>query len=213
EGESGNDSSVKVSLSRDTSEQNKLQSSSQVQRSNGSYAYFSSSDFARKLSSAVSEMSVDIRSWFGNVQADENGHLIEISSPERIKTQEGMSLEATGKVQTEDGRIIDFMLSLDFKRDITEERSSLFSGRGTQMADPLMINMQGEIVQLSVQWFDFELLTDVSHQGISITEKRRGYLDFDKTHIDRIVYANELIGHNTNHGFAELALSDEDRNR
>src|SRR5690606_30581950 len=69
-----------------------------------------------------------------------------------------------------------------------------------------------EMVQLTDQWFDFDLLADGSNQGLLITEKGSGYLAFDKNQSGQIDDGNELFGPNTNNGFAELALYDEDGN-
>ncbi len=201
---------VALSLSRETQERLALQTRSQVQSSNNTSA-FAHAELAQNLTSALTQTKISLRDWQGNLQESREGLMLEISSVSEIKRSEGLHVEALGQAQTSDGRRIDFMLSLDLSRDVREEQSLYFKGQ-VQRIDPLMLNMKGSMVELTDQWFDFDLLGDGSNLGLLKTAQGSGYLAFDQNGNGQIDNGKELFGPQTQNGFAELRAYDDDGN-
>lgn len=202
---------VRLSLSTKTQQRLALQASSVVQDAAGNQNQMHQSEFTKQLTEAITESEINISQWQGNLQNSSNGKLIEIQSVTQVKSHENLSFEALGKVETEDGKTIDFMLSLDLDRRIEVEESAYFSSR-VEMIDPLMLNTKGGSVELTDQWFDFDLLSDGSNKGLLKTAQGSGYLAFDKNDNGQIDNGKELFGPNTNNGFEELRQYDDDGN-
>lgn len=201
---------VALSLSRETQEHLALQAQSQVQDQNGTRV-FAHSELAQNLTSALTQAKISLRDWQGNWQETREGTVLEIRSISEIQRSEGLHVEALGQAQTADGRRIDFMLSLDLSREVHEEQSAYFKGQ-VQRIDPLMLNMQGGMIELTDQWFDFDLLSDGSQTGLLKTAQGSGYLAFDQNGNGQIDNGKELFGPSTQNGFAELRAWDEDGN-
>lgn len=211
DGKHSNSTQVELSLSAKTQQQLALRASSMVQTANGEQRYSYDSQLSKQLTEAITQSRIDISQWQGNLQTSSSGRLIEIQSVTQVKSQEKLSFEALGKVETEDGRVIDFMLDLNFNRSIEVQESAYFSSH-VEMIDPLMLNLNGGVVELTDQWFDFDLLGDGSNQGLLKTTQGSGYLAFDKDNSGSIDSGKELFGPSTNNGFDELRQYDEDGN-
>ncbi|MEN9465259.1 MAG: hypothetical protein RL217_1440, partial [Pseudomonadota bacterium] len=201
---------VALSLSRETQERLALQTRSQVQSLDSTSA-FAHAELAQNLTASLTQAKISLRDWQGNLQESREGIMLEISSISEIKRSEGLHFEALGQAQTSDGRRIDFMLSLDLSREVREEQSLYFKGQ-VQRIDPLMLNMKGGMVELTDQWFDFDLLGDGSNLGLLKTAQGSGYLAFDQNGNGQIDNGKELFGPSTQNGFAELRAYDDDGN-
>lgn len=211
EGKKNEGNEVSLTLSAKTQQKLALQASSMVQTVGGRQTSFHNSEFTKQLTEAITESKIDISQWQGNLQSSSRGKLIEIQSVTQVKAHENLSFEALGKVQTEDGRIIDFMLALDFDRSTEIQESAYFSSQ-VEMIDPLMLNINGGTVELTDQWFEFDLLANGSNKGLLKTAHGSGYLAFDKNNNGVIDNGRELFGPMTNNGFEELRQYDEDGN-
>lgn len=211
EGKKNEGNEVSLTLSAKTQQKLALQASSMVQTVSGRQTSFHNSEFTKQLTEAITESKIDISQWQGNLQSSSRGKLIEIQSVTQVKAHENLSFEALGKVQTEDGRIIDFMLALDFDRSTEIQESAYFSSQ-VEMIDPLMLNINGGTVELTEQWFEFDLLANGSNKGLLKTAHGSGYLAFDKNNNGVIDNGRELFGPMTNNGFEELRQYDEDGN-
>src|SRR5690554_2976296 len=211
EGKKNEGNEVSLTLSTKTQQKLALQASSMVQTVDGHQKSFHNSEFTKQLTEAITESKIDISQWQGNLQSSSRGKLIEIQSVTQVKAHENLSFEALGKVQTEDGRIIDFMLALDFDRSTEIQESAYFSSQ-VEMIDPLMLNINGGTVELTDQWFEFDLLANGSNKGLLKTAHGSGYLAFDKNNNGVIDNGRELFGPMTNNGFEELRQYDEDGN-
>ncbi len=211
EGKKNEGNEVSLTLSTKTQQKLALQASSMVQTVDGHQKSFHNSEFTKQLTEAITESKIDISQWQGNLQSSSRGKLIEIQSVTQVQAHENLSFEALGKVQTEDGRIIDFMLVLDFDRSTEIQESAYFSSQ-VEMIDPLMLNINGGTVELTDQWFEFDLLANGSNKGLLKTAHGSGYLAFDKNNNGVIDNGRELFGPMTNNGFEELRQYDEDGN-
>lgn len=122
-----------------------------------------------------------------------------------------------GKVVTADGREISFDLSLDMSRKFREyyyEREEIYAtqNENASFIDPLVINLDSSIANVSDQKFMFDIDSDGILDSISGLNSGSGYLALDKNGDGIINDGSELFGTATGDGFADLAAYDDDGN-
>lgn len=78
---------------------------------------------------------------------------------EIIREHESTDFGSTGKIQTADGRSLDFTLSLEMCRDFSCERKVTTVDTAV-LRDPLVINFDGKAAELSGKRFAFDLDSD-----------------------------------------------------
>lgn len=105
---------------------------------------------------------------------------------------ESTSFTTKGTVKTEDGREIDF------------EQLTL--------CDPLVINLEGNVAQVSDQTFFFDIDCDGVEDEISKLIAGSGFLALDQNGDGIINDGSELFGTQSGNGFADLARYDSDGN-
>lgn len=125
---------------------------------------------------------------------------------------ETMSFSACGKVQTSDGRTIDFSMDLTLSRSFTEETAAFIDYTQPVFCDPLVINLDTASANVTDQKFFFDLDCDGEEEEISTLESGSGYLALDKNNDGNINNGSELFGTKSGNGFADLALYDIDKN-
>lgn len=125
---------------------------------------------------------------------------------------ETMSFSAQGKVQTSDGRSIDFSMDLTLSRSFTEQTASIIDYTQPVLCDPLVINLDTASVNVTDQKFFFDLDSDGEEEEISMPDSGSGYLALDKNGDGVINNGSELFGTKSGNGFADLALYDIDKN-
>ena len=125
---------------------------------------------------------------------------------------ESTSYEAKGKVVTEDGREIEFGLSVSMSRTFMEESSLDISYGDPIYCDPLVIHMNSVPGEVSDQSFSFDIDADGIEDKISRLVNGAGFLALDKNEDGLINDGSELFGAVTGDGFEELAEYDEDGN-
>lgn len=132
---------------------------------------------------------------------------------ERYSESESTHFTASGKVQTSDGRQIDFTLAVTMERQFVEENHvRLRLGDAARMQDPLVLNFDGTAAQLSDWRFDFDLNADGTAESIPFVTAGKGLLAFDRNGNGEIDDGSELFGPSTGNGFSELAALDQDGN-
>ena len=131
---------------------------------------------------------------------------------ESIREQERTDFASTGKVQTADGRSLDFTLELSMCRDFSCERKVVTVEKAV-LRDPLVINFDGKAAELSGKCFSFDLDCDGATESIAALASGSAYLAFDRNGDGRINDGSELFGTKSGNGFADLAGFDEDGNR
>ncbi len=124
---------------------------------------------------------------------------------------EGTTFASTGRVQTEDGRTIDFNIEVSMSRAFTCKVDTLTSETYV-LTDPLMINLDTDIGTVSDQKFLFDLDSDGTQEEISFAGEGSGFLALDKNGDGVINDGSELFGTASGDGFADLAAYDEDGN-
>lgn len=136
---------------------------------------------------------------------------IDFQHKETHYTKEGFSFEASGSIVTSSGANIKFNTSLSMSREQYEELSVSLKA-GDALVDPLMINFNGTVAQLSNQRFKFDLNIDGELDSISVPAKGSGFLAYDKNGDGIINDGSELFGPSSGNGFAELSAYDDDKN-
>lgn len=122
------------------------------------------------------------------------------------------SFSTTGTVKCADGREINFNLNLNMSRSFQEYYSESYEMVQVSMCDPLVINLEGNIAELSDQTFFFDIDADGEKDEISRLGKGSGYLALDKNNDGTINDGSELFGTSSGNGFADLAAYDSDGN-
>ena len=130
--------------------------------------------------------------------------------------EEKVQFESFGQVTTEDGRMINFSLDMSLDRSFLSRKQEDTLIRKWQeridLTDPLVINLDGKVPQLSDVRFKFDLNADGRTEDISFASPGSGFLAFDKNNDNVINNGSELFGPGTGNGFGELAAFDEDQN-
>ena len=125
--------------------------------------------------------------------------------------QEDTSFSTVGTVRTKDGREINFNVNVNMSRRCEEYYREELNVAQFALYDPLVINLDTDVTQLSDQTFYFDLDADGEEEEISML-KGSGYLALDKNGDGVINDGSELFGTGNGDGFADLARYDEDGN-
>lgn len=178
----------------------------------GETSYFESAEFLEAVSSVFLEEDMTVSS----VQTLNDNRVIatqqvEVTSVTQFESDTHIQTNAMGIVTTEDGREIDFLLELNYDRNIKTTQESTFTGE-RNLIDPLVINLNGGAPSLSSGYFEFDLDSDGTKETLNQTSNGTGFLALDKNGNGEIDNGQELFGPNSNSGFGELAQYDDDDN-
>lgn len=116
-----------------------------------------------------------------------------------------------GKVCTADGREITFGISVEMSRSFVEA-TEVYTEGSYVLKDPLVINLDSDIAEVSDKKFYFDLDADGKEEEISELGSGSGYLALDKNGDGVINDGSELFGTKSGNGFADLAAYDGDGN-
>ena len=125
---------------------------------------------------------------------------------------ESTGFTTQGTVKCADGREISFNLNLEMSRSFQEYYEENISYTQASMCDPLVINLNGNIADLSDQTFFFDLDGDGQKDEINRLAAGSGFLALDKNGDGIINDGSELFGTKSGDGFADLAAYDTDHN-
>lgn len=125
--------------------------------------------------------------------------------------QEDTCFSTVGTVRTKDGREINFNVNVNMSRRCEEYYREELNVAQFALCDPLVINLNTDVTELSDQTFYFDLDADGEEEEISML-KGSGYLALDKNGDGIINDGSELFGTKNGDGFADLARYDEDGN-
>lgn len=126
--------------------------------------------------------------------------------------QEDTMFSTVGTVRTSDGREINFNVDVAMSRQFQQTFQQDLQLAATSMCDPLVINMDTDVAELSDQKFYFDIDADGELDEISQLGAKSGYLALDKNGDGVINDGSELFGTASGDGFADLAKYDEDGN-
>ncbi|WP_373001620.1 hypothetical protein [Sulfurimonas sp.] len=129
------------------------------------------------------------------------------SMMQRYEEHEKLDFSTMGHIKTDKG---DFDINLNFSMSrsfMIENRIDIYSS-----FDPLVINLDGDIPNLSTDTFSFDLDNDGEKDQISSLGSGSGFLALDKNLDGVINQGSELFGTLTGNGFGELSEYDMDGN-
>lgn len=126
--------------------------------------------------------------------------------------KEETSFSTTGTVKTADGREIHFNVNVGMSREFQSYYREDLDMMNIKMCDPLVINLDTNVAELSDQKFFFDIDADGEMDEISGLGSGGGYLALDKNGDGIINDGSELFGTSNGDGFADLARYDEDGN-
>ena len=124
---------------------------------------------------------------------------------------ESTTFSTTGTVKTADGREISFNLDVSMSQNFSQYTKETMENVAT-FIDPLVINLNGKVAEVSDQKFYFDLDADGEEDLISRLCEDSGYLALDKNEDGQINDGSELFGTASGDGFKDLAAFDEDAN-
>lgn len=128
-----------------------------------------------------------------------------------VEESENTAFSTTGTVITQDGREINFDLSLTMSRRFEASAYSA-SISMPEYCDPLVINLDGNISEVSSQKFMFDIDADGILDSVSMPTSGSGFLALDKNGDGIINDGSELFGTSSGDGFKDLAAYDSDGN-
>ncbi|MFK5938115.1 MAG: hypothetical protein QM497_06925 [Sulfurimonas sp.] len=126
---------------------------------------------------------------------------------EKVQEHESLDFFTKGVIKTDKGDLdidVNFSMTRSF---IVENSIDIY-----HPFDPLVINLDGEIPQLSSDTFSFDLDNDGENDQISKLKGNSGFLAFDKNDDGIINQGSELFGTLSGNGFGELSTYDLDGN-
>ena len=126
--------------------------------------------------------------------------------------EENTTFSTQGTVKTADGRELSFNLEFGMSRRFEEYYEENYISSIQTFRDPLVINLDTNIAQVSDQKFYFDLDCDGKEEEISSLQAGSGFLALDLNGDGRINDGSELFGTKSGDGFSDLAKYDADGN-
>jgi hypothetical protein len=128
------------------------------------------------------------------------------------KEEETTTFSTSGVVKTADGRELPINLEFGMSRRFEQyyQETHLLSVK--DYMDPLVINLDTNVAQVSDEKFFFDLDCDGNEDEISFVKSGSGFLALDKNGDGVINDGSELFGTKSGNGFADLAEYDSDGN-
>jgi len=118
-----------------------------------------------------------------------------------------LDVSMQGFIQTKNKKI-----SININVAMSQEIYQSKNVKIPSFADPLVINLDADMPQLSSNTFSFDIDNDGTSDQISKLKKGNGFLALDRDYNGTIDAGNELFGSQHGNGFEELSLFDSDKN-
>ena len=128
------------------------------------------------------------------------------------REEEHTTFATKGMVRTADGRELSFNLEFSMSRSFEEYYKETYETGFVSYCDPLVINLDTNIAQVSDQKFFFDLDQDGEEEEISTLKSGSGFLALDLNGDGKINDGGELFGTKSGDGFKDLAKYDSDGN-
>ncbi len=145
-------------------------------------------------------------------QSPSAGYGLNYSKVTSYSESEQTTMQASGTINTADGKQINFSLNLTMQRQYSETSTTSVLMGDAKKSDPLVINFNGTAAQLSDQRFAFDLNSNGQQEQINAPLSGSGFLALDKNNDGKINNGSELFGPATDNGYSELAKYDSDHN-
>lgn len=136
----------------------------------------------------------------------------QLTSQTYFREEECTTFSTTGTVKTADGRELSFNLEFGMSRRFEAYYEETYVTAVRDYCDPLVINLDTNIAQVSDQKFFFDLDCDGTEDEISSLHSGSGFLALDLNEDGVINDGSELFGTKSGNGFADLAKYDSDSN-
>lgn len=147
----------------------------------------------------------------GSLNPD-SGKIYQVNQAERYyEENETTTFSTTGTVLTADGRSIEFDVTAEMSRSFMQY-AEITELKELPLYDPLVINLDGNVADVSDQTFYFDIDSDGIEDKISKLISGSGFLAYDKNEDGIINDGNELFGTKSGNGFADLLAYDDDSN-
>ncbi|MDD2968152.1 MAG: hypothetical protein PHT21_01125 [Lachnospiraceae bacterium] len=141
-----------------------------------------------------------------------NAKVMNLTQSYYHEESETTSFEMQGKVITKDGRELSFELGVSMSRSFREFYQTEQIIQELPLCDPLVINLDSDMAEVSDQKIKFDLDADGIQDSISRLSSKSGYLALDHNQNGKIDNGTELFGTSSGNGFADLEKYDEDHN-
>lgn len=141
-----------------------------------------------------------------------DAQVFQLSQETYQRESESTAFSTVGTVKTADGREIKFNVNVGMSREFEQYYKEDLESINFQMCDPLVINLNTDVAELSDQKFFFDIDADGVEDEISGLGSGSGYLALDKNGDGTINDGSELFGTASGNGFKDLAEYDEDGN-
>lgn len=129
------------------------------------------------------------------------------------KEKEMVLFRLEGMVKTSDGQQINISLKVHAKREFFSEESISLRAGDAVKKDPIVINFDGGMAELTITKFAFDIDSDGANDNVSFVKSGSGFLALDKNNDGAINNGSELFGPSTGNGFQELSEYDSDGNK
>lgn len=123
---------------------------------------------------------------------------------------ESTSFTAQGIVNCADGSSISFDMNIEMSRSFSEYYEEEVDVLQASLTDPLVINFDGNVADVSDQTFYFDIDSDGIEDEISRLISGSGFLALDLNDDGVINDGSELFGTKSGNGFKDLAFYDTD---
>ena len=131
----------------------------------------------------------------------------EISFYEERVEHESLDVSMNACIQTA-SKNIQISMSVSFSHTFVQQHQI----DRTQFYDPLVINFDGTLPDLSNECFSFDIDCDGQSDQLSLLKNGNGFLALDTNGNNKIDNGSELFGTKNGNGFADLAQYDSDNN-
>ncbi|MCR5144658.1 MAG: hypothetical protein K6B67_05060 [Lachnospiraceae bacterium] len=172
------------------------------------------SEFSSSASASVESLNIKLQAGREVIAGTTSGGTVmqRVTAVSGFTTEyEDTTFASTGIVRTADGRSIDFGVEFTMSRAYMEKFDAL-SVEEYLVCDPLIINVDSNVVSVSDQKYLFDLDADGKKEEISFAGEESGFLAIDKNGDGKINDGSELFGTKSGDGFKDLAAYDEDGN-
>ncbi|MBR1572879.1 MAG: hypothetical protein IJ655_09045 [Lachnospiraceae bacterium] len=158
----------------------------------------------------LSDMGITI--FDGNAGGQIGWDITENISTYEYQEEKSYSFATTGTVMTADGRQIDFDVNVGMSEKFYMKAAEHNFNISPKYVDPLVINIDSDVVDVENQTFFFDLDADGKEEELSRLGLGSGFLALDRNADGRINDGSELFGTASGNGFADLSQYDLDGN-
>jgi len=128
------------------------------------------------------------------------------------KSSETMQFNVQGAIHTQDGVSIELEIEVGVSQTLIEKHLLSQETITNTFKDPLIVQFDEVIPELSSQKFQFDIDSDGAVDSISYLKPGSAYLAYDQNGNGKVDNGNELFGTQSQNGFEDLKAFDDDAN-